>query len=62
MATRVRLAIISSTAEALRNLGTFAFVAPHLFSAGGCHLPAIAELLRLIERMEELHTELQGII
>ena len=35
MAARIRLAIIPSADEALRDLGTFAFVASHLFSAGG---------------------------
>ena len=45
--------------EALRDLGTFAFTALHLFSACGRHSSAVAELLRLIERLEELHTEVQ---
>ena len=61
-AARVRLAAIPSAEEAFRDLGTFAFVASHLFSAGGQHSSAIAELLRLIERLEELHTEVQGMI
>ena len=38
MATRIRLAVIPSADEALCNLGTFAFVASHLFSAGGAPL------------------------
>ena len=59
---RFRLAVILSADEALRNLGTFAFVASHLFSAGRCHLSDFAELIRLIERLEELHTEVQGMI
>ena len=62
MAARVRLAVIPSADKALRNLGTFAFVNSHLFSAGGCHLSAVAEILRLIERLEELHTEVQGMV
>ena len=59
-AARVCLAAIPSAEEALRNLGTFAFVASHLFSTGGRHSSAVAELLRLIERLEELHTEVRG--
>ena len=51
-----------SADEALRDLGTFAFVTLHLFYAGGRHLSAVAELLRLIDRLEELHTEVQGMI
>ena len=62
MATRIRLAVIPSTDEALRDLGTFAFVTLHLFSAGERHSSAVDELLRLIERLEELHTEVQGMI
>ena len=61
-AARVRLATIPSADKALRDLGTFAFVALHLFLVGGRHLSAVAELLRLITRMEKLHTELQGMI
>ena len=61
-AARVRLAAITYAEEALRNLGTFAFVASHLFCAGGRHWSAVAELLRVIERLEELHTEVQGVI
>ena len=48
--------------EALRNLGTFAFVASHLFSAGRRHSSAVAEILCLIERLEYLPTEVQGMI
>ena len=62
MAVRVRLSVIPSADEALRDLGTFAFVASHLFSAGRRHLSAVNKLLRLIERLEELHTEVQGMI
>ena len=62
MAARVRLAIILSVDKALRDLGTFAFVVSHLFSAGGRHLSAVAELLRIIESLEEIHTDVQGMI
>ena len=61
-AVQVHLAAIPSAEEALCDLGTFAFVASHLFSAGGRNSTAVAELLRLIERLEELHTEVQGMI
>ena len=61
-ATRVLLADIPSTYEMLCDLGTFAFVALHLFSAGRRHSSDITDLLRLIERLKELHTEVQGII
>ena len=37
MATRIRLAVIPSADEALRDLGTFAFVTSYLFSAGARH-------------------------
>ena len=62
MAARFRLAVILSTDEALRNLGTFAFAMSHLFSAGRSHLSAVADLLCLIERLEKLHTKVQGMI
>ena len=62
MAEMVRLAVILSADDALRDLSTFAFVALHLFSTGGCHLSAVAKILCLIERLEELHTEVQGTI
>ena len=42
---RVRLAVILSADKALRNLGTFAFVTSHLFSAGRCHSSDFSELL-----------------
>ena len=61
-AARVRLAAIPSANEELWDLGTFAFVASHLFSAGGRHLSDIAELLCRTKRTEELHTEVQVII
>ena len=62
IATRVHLAAILSADEVLHNLGMFAFVISHLFSAGVRHSSAIVELLHLIESLEELHTKLQGII
>ena len=61
-AVRVRLACILSADEALHDLGTFAFVASHVFSTVGRHESAFTELLCLIERLEELHTEVQGMI
>ena len=61
-AARVRLACTLSTDEALRNLGTFAFVLSHLFSTAGRQASALAELLCLIERLEELHAKVQGMI
>ena len=62
MAVRVRLDAIPPAEETLCNLVRFAFVASHLFSAGGRHSSAISELLCLIEILEELHTKVQGII
>ena len=59
---RESLAAIPSVDEALRKLGTFTFTASHLFSAGGRHSSAVAELPCLIENLEDLHTEVQGII
>ena len=53
---------ILSTDEVLSNLGTFTFVALHLFYVGGRNFQAISELLRLIERLEELQTNVQVII
>ena len=61
-AARVRLAAILSADEALWDLGTFAFAASHLFSTIGRHSYSVAELLHLIIRTEELHTEVQGMI
>ena len=62
MAARVRLAVIPSADKALHDLGTFAFVALHLFSAGRRHLSAVVELLRLIEKLEDLHTDVKRMI
>ena len=44
----------------LQDLGKFSFVASNIFSARGWHAASGAELLRLIERLEELHTKLKG--
>ena len=62
MAARFHLVAILYVEEALRDLGTFAFFTLHLFSVERRHLPAVAEILRLIKRMEELHTKMQGVI
>ena len=62
MAARACLAVVPSVDEALHDLGTFAFVASHLFYAGGRHLSAISKLLRLSERLEDIQTEVQGTI
>ena len=48
--------------EALCDFGTFTFVALHIFSAEGQHVTAVAEILRLIEILEELHNKVQGVI
>ena len=60
--TRVRLAVIPYAYEALWDLGMLGFVTLHLFSADRRHFSAVAELLRLIERLEDLHTDVQGMI
>ena len=62
MPVRVRLTIILSADEELCEPGTFAFVMLHLLSKGGRHLSAVNKLLHLIERLEELHTEVHWII
>ena len=62
MAVWVRLDVIPSADEALRDLVTFPFFALHLFSAGGHHSSTVTKLFRPIERLEELHTEVQGMI
>ena len=61
-ATRVRLATFLSAEEALHKLGKFTFVTLHLFSAGRSYLSAIAELLCIIEGLEELCNKVQGMI
>ena len=62
MASRVCLAVIRSADKALHYLGTFAFVVLRLFFTGRRHFSAVVELLRLVERLEEIHTEVQGVI
>ena len=62
MAVRVHLAIILSADDGLRVLGTFAFVASHLLSVGRHQSSSVAELLRLIDRLEKIYTKLQGMI
>ena len=56
------LAAIPPTNEVLRDLGMFAFATSYLLSPGGRHSSAVMELLRLIERLEDLDTEVQGMI
>ena len=62
MTARVRLSVILYADEELCNLGMFDFVASHLFYAGGHHSSAVADILCLIERLEEIHTLVQGMI
>ena len=60
-ASQVRPAVTLSAGEAFFNLGTFAFVELHLFSTRGRRqTEAVKELLCIIERLEELHTKVQG--
>ena len=62
MVPRIRLAVIMSADKTLRDLVTFDFVASHLFSSGLRHSSAVAKLLRLIDKSDELHTKVQGMI
>ena len=62
MAIGVHLAVILSRDEAISDLVTFSFVAVRLLLVGRLHSSVVAELLCLIERLEELHTEVQGVI
>ena len=48
--------------EVLSDLGTFDFFASQIFSVGRRHSSAVTDLLHLITRLEELHTEVQGTI
>ena len=57
---RFRLDAIPSADKALHNLGTSNLFALYLFYVGRRHLSAITDLLRLIGRLEEIHTEVQG--
>ena len=60
----VPLTAIPFADEALCDLATFAFVASHLFSAGGGggYAAVFKEIILLIERLEKLHTKVQEII
>ena len=56
------LVVSTSADEALHNLGNFAFVKAHLLSMGGRHTEEFADILSLIERLEEIQTKVQGMI
>ena len=62
MAIGVHLAVILSRDEAISDLVTFSFVAVRLLLVGRLHSSVVAELLCLIERLEETHTKVQGMI
>ena len=62
ISVRVRLVVFLSADEALCNLGTFAFVASHIFYEGRRHSSVVAKLLCIIESLEDIHTEVQGMI
>ena len=53
---------IPSVDDGLRNLVTLAFVTLHLFYPGGHHVAVIAEILLLIEILEELRINVHGMI
>ena len=55
-----RLTDILSADEALHNLGYVAFVSSALFSFYGQHTASVAEIICIVKRLEELHTEVQG--
>ena len=59
---RVCLVVILFVGEVLSDLGNFAFVALHLFFAGRRYGAAVAELLRIIEMLKEIHTKAKDII
>ena len=48
--------------KSLRYLKTFSKIASYLFSTGVIHVAAVAELLCLIKRLEELHTKVCSMI
>ena len=56
-AKRVCLEVIPSTDESLQNFDTFKFIALNIFPTGGRHAAAVVKLLRLIEKLEKLHTK-----
>ena len=51
-AVRVFLSTISSTDEAMHDLGNFTFVASRLLSLVRSHSSEIAEIIRIIDRLE----------
>ena len=55
-AARVRLSAIPYTDKEICDLGTFTLFTLHLFYAGRRHLSAVTEIIRLIKRVDELHT------
>ena len=59
---RVHLDTIPSSDKALLDIGKFSLVILHLFSAGGRYLSDAVDILRRIERVEELHTKGQWMI
>ena len=59
---KVHMDTILSVDESLWDLGIFAFVPLYLFYVDGSHLPAVAELLRLIAILEKLHTKVKETI
>ena len=59
---QIRLEVILYTDEALRDFGKLSFITSHLFSAGGRHASSVMELFVPIEILEEILTEVQGII
>ena len=54
--------VTGKIAEMSKLVFGYSFVASHLFYADRRHSPAVAETLRFIERLEELHTEMQGVV
>ena len=61
-ATRVHLSVIPPEDKVLCDVGTFSFIASHLLSTYRRNVAVVVELLRLIERLEELHTKLYVLI
>ena len=59
---RVHLDAIPSTDEVLCDLGMFAFVTSHLLSAVSRHSSVVADILCLVERLEDTHTKVYWII
>ena len=61
-AAQVHLAAILSADQVLCKLDKFAFVASHILYVGRRHAATVAELLILIERLEEHNTVVKEII